>query len=329
MQNQDIITKNLELWDNVSTSDPEYTREFSAGGGYSGTAINGAYMIMKATKQWGPIGINWGYEILEERIDNGAPGYDEAGEILGHTMTHTIHLALWVKMGDEMSRVEHFGHTPFVYWNRTYKNWVTDQEAPKKSLTDAIKKCLSMYGFCADIYLGMFDDVGYVEDLKTTKEINKADDKLEAEIKAKQEYDDWFRKHLDIIKTAVNINELELVFKGTYRKAQRKGDRDGILQLTRAKDARLKQLQEKENNDSTSPTNHGNEGTGSTGPGRSGHGDSGSGHDGGDTSVVRREGERDSDSVQHDRIDGGTDKKGDRPATSKKKTARKSKSKAD
>ncbi|WP_434771820.1 hypothetical protein [Pseudomonas entomophila] len=39
----------------------------------------------------------------------------------------------------------------------------TDGEAPKKSLTDAIKKALSMLSFSADVFLGLFDDNAYVQ----------------------------------------------------------------------------------------------------------------------------------------------------------------------
>lgn len=250
---------NLSLWEKVSTTDPAYTKAFNQG--FSGTSINSTYLIMQATEQWGMIGLGWGYDIAEERIDNGGPVYNNDGEILGHIQTHTIKLCLWVKQGEEFSRVEHFGHTPYTYYSHKNSKWITDQEAPKKSLTDALKKCLSMHGFSADIYLGMFDDRSYVEEVKAQVEINKIDDKLEADVKAKQIYKDWFDKHLELIKTAVTINELELVFKTSFRKTQRNSDKDGSLSLTRAKDARFKHLKSKEDekNGSTTPANRGNE----------------------------------------------------------------------
>ena len=248
---------NLALWDKVKKTDPKHTKEFSGPGGYSGTAINPTYLTMLATENWGPIGMNWGYNILEERFETGHPQHDEAGEILGHITTHTIKLELWVKNKildpnfkpdegeDPIARICHFGHTPCITWNRTYKNWVTDVEAPKKSLTDALKKCLSMYGFSADIFLGMYDDVNYVAEVKAQADIDDSEDKLAEGIKQRQEYKEWFDKHIEFINTATNINELELLFKTSYRKAQHKGDRDGLLKLTRAKDAKMKTLKEK------------------------------------------------------------------------------------
>jgi len=250
---------NLSLWEKVSKTDPAYTKKFSQG--FTGTSVNSTYLIRLATEQWGMIGLDWGYDILEERTDNGAPVYNDSGEIIGHIQTHTIKLCLWVKRGKEYARVEHFGHTPYVYYSPKNNKWITDQEAPKKSLTDAIKKCLSMFGFSADIFLGLFDDVGYVQEIMAEAEINKIDNKMEADVKAKQIYKEWFDKHLKIIETAVTINELELIFKSSYRKAQRQNDRDGLLKLTRSKDTRLKHLQAKEDkkHGSTTPPDRGNE----------------------------------------------------------------------
>ena len=205
---------NMSLWNKVAKTNPEYTKAFTAGGGYSGTSINGTSVVMEATKQWGAIGVNWGYNVLEERVDTGATIFNAENEIVGNTLTNTIKLELWVKKSildpewkpeqdeDSLARIVHYGHTPYVTWNRNYKNWQTDQEATKKSMTDALKKCLSMYGFNADIFLGLYDDVSYVGMLKDEAEIDKSDNKLETHIKQKQEYDDWYLKHLKIIETA-------------------------------------------------------------------------------------------------------------------------------
>ena len=70
----------------------------------------------------------------------------------------------------------------------------TDGEAPKKSLTDAIKKALSMLGFSADVFLGMFDDVNYVQQLQAEQAIEQAEDR-QAEIERQQQ------ERLNFIKT--------------------------------------------------------------------------------------------------------------------------------
>ncbi len=241
----DNLEDNLHIWNEVSATDPAYTKGFSAPGGNSGTAINATYMIMKATELWGPIGGKWGYSITEERFDTGAPVYNETGETLGHEMTHTLRLAFWVKDGEEKREIEHFGHTPYIYYSKRSNRFITDGEAPKKSLTDAIKKCLSMFGFSADIFMGLYDDVNYLAEIKAAFDVEKSDNAAEETIKKRQEYDEWKEKHLEFIATATNMNELELIFKSCVRKANHHDDKNGALAFTKAKDARKKELEQK------------------------------------------------------------------------------------
>lgn len=57
---------NLELWKSVFKTDERFTTAFSVNGG--GTSINGTYMTMMATREFGPKGQGWGVDILEERL---------------------------------------------------------------------------------------------------------------------------------------------------------------------------------------------------------------------------------------------------------------------
>jgi hypothetical protein len=77
----------------------------------------------------------------------------------------TIIHVLRINLRHPHGSVPSFGQTTFVGQN---KNGVfTDEEAPKKSLTDATTKALSMLGFSADVFLGLYDDNKYVNDRKT------------------------------------------------------------------------------------------------------------------------------------------------------------------
>ena len=49
----------------------------------------------------------------------------------------------------------------------------TDEDAPKKSVTDALVKALSMIGFAGDIFMGRYDDSKYVNDLKAEERAEK------------------------------------------------------------------------------------------------------------------------------------------------------------
>lgn len=51
-----------------------------------------------------------------------------------------------------------------------------DHEYGKKSITDAMTKCLSLLGVCSDVYMGEFDNKEYKELAKIEHDISKADD---------------------------------------------------------------------------------------------------------------------------------------------------------
>lgn len=152
--------ENLTLWQTVEKTDPQFTKPFSRGGGFRGTATNATYLAKKATEVFGPMGIGWGLEIVDEALMDGAP-LDAQGN---HEKIHKVRVKLWYKLNGERGEVVQFGQTVFV--GRNKNGLFTDEEAPKKSLTDAMSKCLSLLGFSADIHLGRFDDNKYVNDLQ-------------------------------------------------------------------------------------------------------------------------------------------------------------------
>jgi len=155
-----MMKDNLALWHSVEKTDPKYTKEFNRGGGFKGTAINPTYLIMKATDTFGLPGIGWGYDIIKEEMLYGALIADGVQE-----QTHTMQVRVWFKVGEERGLVEHFGATTYVGKNKF--GTFTDEEAKKKTLTDAISKCLSWLGFSADVHLGRYDDNKYVSDLRS------------------------------------------------------------------------------------------------------------------------------------------------------------------
>ncbi len=154
---------NTEIWNAVAVTNPNFVKSFTRSGGFSGTAINATYQAQKATETFGPCGISWGIDILEERYQDGAPLLQ--GEIVvGHEVIHVLRAKLWYVYQGKRGEVIHFGQTPFV--GRNKNGFFTDEEAPKKSLTDAMSKCLSLLGFSADVHLGLYDDNKYVADLR-------------------------------------------------------------------------------------------------------------------------------------------------------------------
>lgn len=154
---------NTELWNAVAVTNPNFVKSFTRGGGFSGTAINATYQAQKATETFGPCGIGWGIDILEERYQDGAPLL-QGEAVVGHEVIHVLRVKLWYVSQGKRGEVIHFGQTPFV--GRNKNGFFTDEEAPKKSMTDAMSKCLSLIGFSADVHLGLYDDNKYVADLR-------------------------------------------------------------------------------------------------------------------------------------------------------------------
>lgn len=248
------MSDNSRIWDAVKKTDPSATKT-SIQGGRQQTSIDGYWVIGRATEVFGPVGIGWGYEILEERLDDGAPALVPQGEgnppLVVTTKTHTIKLRFWYKFGGERGEVIQYGHTPAIY--RSKHGVSDDGEAPKKSLMDAIKKSLSMLGFCADVFTGQFDDRDYVNQVKIESDIEKAEDR-EAEIATKRaELTDSVKKMLETVKGALSQHELQSLFRAYARSLERQKQipdltdivESGLKALVRDVEKRKTELEEK------------------------------------------------------------------------------------
>ena len=148
------MTDNLTLWKTVETTPTKHTKAIT-GKSYNGTSPKPHYLVWKATETFGPCGIGWGFTIEDERVEDGA-----GGERL-----HVARVKVWYKWGNERGEVEHIGGTAFSGTRASGKPY-TDEDAPKKSVTDALIKALSMIGFAGDIFMGRYDDSKYISELK-------------------------------------------------------------------------------------------------------------------------------------------------------------------
>jgi hypothetical protein len=182
---EDKKTNNMALWEAVEKTDPKYTKQFD-NGNFKGTSTTALYTIKKATAQWGVMGGYWGAVELEHMVIEG----------------------IWfskVQVWHPYGKVEQWGATKFKYdtkgSEKSPSRTVIDEEAAKKAYTDALTKCLSYLGFCADIHMGLFDDNKYVAKLKEefaplpeikepTKEQSEMFDNYKARIKECKTNDD-------------------------------------------------------------------------------------------------------------------------------------------
>lgn len=151
----------LRIWQCLDRVPKEAQRSFD-NGKFKGTDINTTFRLKRMTDVFGPIGLGWGYTIAEEQFRDGAPKLVNNVPV-GYEVLHCIRLRLWYIDPEtkERGEVEHFGQTLFVRWVVNKSAFSTDEDAPKKSLTDALGKCLSMLGFAAEIYSGQWNDSKY------------------------------------------------------------------------------------------------------------------------------------------------------------------------
>lgn len=237
------MSANMNIWSQVEKTAPEATKAAKVNGQQI-TSISGQHMVKRATEVFGPVGIGWGWTVAEERFDQGGEIRNDKGEIIGHEVGHTIRIKLWFMQDDKRGELEQYGCTPFTYkskWGVT-----TDTEAPKKSLTDAIKKGLAMLGFSADIFLGMYDDRDYVAERQAEAALEQAENK-EVEIeRQKQERLDWLKASVEALDTAATLHELKKLHAHFVRTATRRQETAFVTRLARAFDEREQQLKEKE-----------------------------------------------------------------------------------
>jgi hypothetical protein len=133
---------NKALWDRVKVTDPKAVKPIT-GKQYSGNSPKPYWIIERLTDEFGPCGIGWGFTILNERIER-------------FSDTDTLHIAVvrfWYMLDSKRGELEQIGQTKASYTTNAGK-FMLDEDAPKKSVTDALIKCASYLGFAGDIFSG-------------------------------------------------------------------------------------------------------------------------------------------------------------------------------
>lgn len=150
------MTKNLDLWESVQTTDPNHTKRIEFGK-RKFTAIDAQYQIQRATEMFGPCGQGWGirnsqYQLLI--VDTTTPYYN----LLQFTAQ------LWYVWDGKEGVLDIAADTEL--FEDTRNGWKRAEDTHKKVRTDAVTKGLSWLGFNADVFLGRFDDNKYVQSLQ-------------------------------------------------------------------------------------------------------------------------------------------------------------------
>lgn len=226
------MSTNMRIWDQVEKTDTRYTKDAKVGGQQI-TSLNGTAMIMKATEIFGPAGIGFGWKVLEERFDPGVEVFIGEGDkrsSLGVTSNHTVRIAFWFMLDGQRGEIESYGCTNYIY--KASYGMLTDGEAPKKSLTDAIKKALSSLGFSADVFLGLFDDKDYVSQLADEQAIEHAEDQEAEKARQQQERLEYIKSVIETMSGAKSAQELKKIHDVAVRKLTIRKDTKGAERIS-------------------------------------------------------------------------------------------------
>jgi hypothetical protein len=177
----------LDFWNSVKETDTKYTKQYEEGG-KTLTAINPMYTIQKATEKFGMYGKGWGVNLLTYSIIKGADGTPLVVALDAEFWWREDEVIYAFPISSEMD-----------FWNGKTIN----QNVRKSLLTDVTTKALSKLGFNADVYMGQFDDVGYVDGQKLKHELNT----IVFNNQALKKYADTIRTHMASGETPNQIKE--------------------------------------------------------------------------------------------------------------------------
>ena len=144
---------NLDLWNKHADIDPAFTKPIT-GKAYKGTSPSPQYVIRCLTDMFGPVGQGFGWDVTAE-----------GWQPLGDEVLHWCRIRFWHT--DRANGFDAYGQTKALM--KTKNGLMADEDAPKKSLTDAIVKAASHVGVAANIFLGRWDDQKYVAQVAEEK----------------------------------------------------------------------------------------------------------------------------------------------------------------
>jgi len=180
---------NMELWDSVCKTDPSAVKPIT-GKQYKGSSPKPYWLIEHATRTFGAAGFGWGHDIIGQ-------GFQQCGQ---DDMLHWAIVEFWYMKDNKRCSVQQMGGTKAMYKTNAGKMMV-DEDAPKKSVTDALVKAMSSVGFAGDIFSGRWDDSKYVNEAGQYHQAEKSAD-----------IDRKFESAKGRISAAKNTQQLTVIF---------------------------------------------------------------------------------------------------------------------
>ena len=225
---------NLDLWEKVQKTDPEYTKKGKKGA-YHFTSISPIYQFKKATEVFGIQGLGWGVVVGSETFTE---------REYGTTVILSYDATLFFVHDGNRGEIPIHASEKASYQTQGQNGYLkVDDEVRKKVVTNAKTKGLSELGFNADIFMGEFENPNYIEAVNNEFALEKAEDKIEEQAKQQEEYDGWVNDSLELIGGCQSMNELQKLYTGLVRKSKLYKDDAVIIKFTKAKDAKKAELE--------------------------------------------------------------------------------------
>lgn len=200
-----MTTENMKFWESVKKTDPKRVKAIT-GKQYKGNSPQPYYLVERMTESFGMCGIGWGLNIVNERMER-------------LTDTDVLHVAvveLWYEHHGMHGTITQIGQTKACY-KTSSGSMLVDEDAPKKSVTDAMTKCMSYLGFAGDIFSGQWDDSKYVQTL--TAEFNAPKSSAPNLVKPPAPLTaDECNSALDTMNTCEDMETLKGIFGGAYKR---------------------------------------------------------------------------------------------------------------
>lgn len=147
------MSENMKFWESVKKTDPSRVKAIT-GKQYKGNSPQPYYLVERMTECFGMCGIGWGLNIVNERMER----------LTDNDVLHVAVVELWYEHEGKRGSITQIGQTKACY-KTSSGSMLVDEDAPKKSVTDAMTKCMSYLGFAGDIFSGQWDDSKYVREL--------------------------------------------------------------------------------------------------------------------------------------------------------------------
>ena len=193
---------NLVLWDSVTKTDPQYTKQAQKGQYYF-TSIAPVYQFREATRVFGIQGIGWGILVGSEKFQK---------ETFDETVILTYDAILYFTYDGQRGEIPIHAQEKACYRTQGANGYLKiDDEVRKKVVTNAKTKGLSELGFNADIFMGMFDNSEYRDLLEAELRLENSEHFEVEKGKMFKEFNSWLKSQCDALMLVPNSAAVKAV----------------------------------------------------------------------------------------------------------------------